>query len=148
MVVARAGDVEAIRLLLQYGAEPDFGNPVDKKQTALMVAAAAGNLPAVVQLVVGGADLDRADEMGQMPLNYAFSHGQQHVVEWMQSKGATLRVVSPAACRCPLASPPCPPPRRRCPAVPVSGLAPILSIMSLIPTRLARGVDACSRSAC
>ena len=95
MKVAQAGHVDALNLLLSFGAAPDFANPVDKKQTALMVAAAAGSLPAVIDLVVGGADLDRPDAIGHTPLNYAFSHGHQHVVDWMRAKGATLRMVRP-----------------------------------------------------
>ena len=92
MIGAHNGHVEGVEAMLQHGAEVDFGNPSDKLQTALMVAAAAGKLEAVLVLVQHGADLDQIDAHGDTALNYAFSNRQQTVVEWMQNKGATMRM--------------------------------------------------------
>jgi len=91
MTAAHTGYLEAMKEMLAHGALPDFGNPVDKKQTALMLAAAQGHLPAVMILVLAGADLDRADGDGYTALNYASSNRQKEVVAWMANKGATMR---------------------------------------------------------
>jgi len=93
MTSAQLGDVEGIKELLANGAFADFANPVDKKQTALMLAAAQGHLSAIILLVLGGADLDRPDAHGLTSLNYAFSQRQEAVVKWMSNMGATMRLV-------------------------------------------------------
>ena len=74
------------------GAVVDFANQVDKKQTALMLAAAQGHVDVMATLVCAGADLDRADSEARTPLNYAFSQRHGAAVAWMKNKGATMRL--------------------------------------------------------
>ena len=54
MMVARAGDPDAVRALLQYGADPNVTEPT-RGQTPLMHAAAAGNVEAIRVLVYEGS---------------------------------------------------------------------------------------------
>ena len=70
----------------------DFANPVDKKQTALMLAAAEGHVDVMATLVRAGGDLDRADSEARTPLNYAFSRRHGAAVAWLQNKGASMRL--------------------------------------------------------
>lgn len=56
MTASRTATTEIIELLLAYGADPNMREP-RRGQTALMWAAAAGNIESVKGLVAGGADL-------------------------------------------------------------------------------------------
>ena len=94
MLAAQARHLEAVKLLLAHGAAPDFANPRDKQQTALMLAAGAGHQEGMTELLRAGADLDRADADGFTALNYGVSGRQDAVVQWLSSKGATLRQVA------------------------------------------------------
>jgi len=56
MLAARAGDVDAVKLLLAKGADPNTKEPA-RDQTALMWAAAEGNTGVVKTLLEAGADI-------------------------------------------------------------------------------------------
>ncbi len=56
MTAARAGNPDAVKILIAYGANVNVKEPI-LNQTALMWAAAAGNTAVVRLLVEGGADL-------------------------------------------------------------------------------------------
>ena len=62
MMVARAGDPDAVRALLRYGADPNVTEPT-RGQTPLMHAAGAGNAEAIKVLVYEGSSTSdfRAD---------------------------------------------------------------------------------------
>ena len=55
-MAARSGDVDAVKLLLTRGANPNTAEPI-RNQTALMWAAAEGNTGVVKVLIEAGADI-------------------------------------------------------------------------------------------
>jgi len=65
--VARKSDIEIIKLLLFYGENPNEQSPVEKKETALHIAAAQKTLELVHLLLDYGADSKLVDECGNYP---------------------------------------------------------------------------------
>ncbi|RYG40047.1 ankyrin repeat domain-containing protein, partial [archaeon] len=65
-----------------------------KLDTALCVAAAAGDGPAVTRLLAEGANINTRDDRGNTPLHEASFHGQQGVVERLLSAGAHTDVMN------------------------------------------------------
>jgi ankyrin repeat protein len=92
--IAAFGDVNAVRLLLDHGANVNAVDPLGR--TALMYAAASDLLPLdVVKLLVErGADINAKDghraggDTGLTVLDIASLHGETPVVEWLVKSGA------------------------------------------------------------
>lgn len=57
--------------------------------TLLIAAAIAGNTEAAALLLAQGADIDRTDDRGLMPLHAAAAHGQVAMIDWLLTHGAT-----------------------------------------------------------
>jgi ankyrin repeat protein len=99
--IAAVGDVSAVRLMLDHGADVNAIDPLGR--TPLMYAAASDLLPLdVVKLLVEhGADVNakdghkRAGDFGLTPLDIAKLHGETPIVEWLVKSGAKGTALSP-----------------------------------------------------
>jgi ankyrin repeat protein len=100
---SQAGDVEVMKLLLDYGADPHI--TTYEGTTALMAAAGANwtvaqtytvsdadILEAVKMNVALGADVNAANSMGITPLLGAANRGADDVIRYLASQGARLDV--------------------------------------------------------
>ena len=65
----QAQDLSSVRFMLHHGADPNQSDNADK--TALMYAAASGNLALAKTLLACGADVDRTDDSGQSTVDWA-----------------------------------------------------------------------------
>jgi len=91
---AALGDLNAVRLMLDHGADVNAADPFGR--TALMYAAASDLLPLdeVKLLVQRGADINAKDghkaagDYGLTVLDIAKLHGETPVVEWLVKSGA------------------------------------------------------------
>ena len=101
MRAAFAGDLELVKLLLSYGADPHIQST--DRETTLMAAAGTGFIngynrgrPAaerleVVKLLVDlGEDVNAADSYGITPLMVAANMGEAPIVQYLIDKGADL----------------------------------------------------------
>ena len=82
--------VEAVEILLEHGANPDYQNPVGN--SALGRAAGVGNLRMTNALLTAGANVDIKDRNGTTPLMMAAAGGHEDVVETLLAAGADVRV--------------------------------------------------------
>jgi hypothetical protein len=101
MRAAFSGDLELVKLLLSYGADPKI---VSKdNETALMAAAGTGFIPGynkgrsaaerleVVKLLIDlGQDVNAADNYGITPLMVAANIGDVPIIQYLIDKGADL----------------------------------------------------------
>src|SRR3982751_4987645 len=98
---ALAGDVEGMKLLLQYKADPNI--PTFNGTTALAAAAGVNwvqnqtwtespeKLLEAVKLCVDlGQDVNAVNEMGLAPLHGAANRGSNEIIKYLVSKGAKL----------------------------------------------------------
>ena len=103
-VAARAGDVELMRLLLTYGADPFL--PTAACRTPLMAAAGVGVSPgqdpgtneealeAFSLLLELGGDILAADAGGETALHGAAERGANEIVQLLVDRGADLEAVN------------------------------------------------------
>jgi ankyrin repeat protein len=109
---AKAGDVPAMRLLLDHGADATRATTVNARRggggtNALMLAAGLGTkeedtmgrdkteaqaIEAIQLLLDAGVDVNAIDGRGQTALHGAALHGYDEVVRFLAGKGATLDV--------------------------------------------------------
>jgi ankyrin repeat protein len=101
MRAAFSGDLELVKLLLSYGADPTI---VSKdNETVLMAAAGTGFIPGynkgrsaaerleVVKLLIDlGQDVNAADNYGITPLMVAANIGDVPIIQYLMDKGADL----------------------------------------------------------
>ncbi|GBF96492.1 hypothetical protein Rsub_09834 [Raphidocelis subcapitata] len=94
---ARTGDATSARALLSE-ASWVAAQPVDSKEdggaTALMVAAAAGQLDVLALLLGAGASLDAIDDDGWTALHYAASHYSPGAVQALIRAGADVNAAA------------------------------------------------------
>jgi hypothetical protein len=83
-----AGDVGQVRAWLDAGMDPDY--LADRVGTGLMVAAWHGNLPMMELLVARGADVNKANALGEQALMHAAWRGQTDAIKWLLAKGARI----------------------------------------------------------
>ncbi|MFH8609906.1 HEAT repeat domain-containing protein [Streptomyces sp. NPDC018029] len=89
----RAGDADAVRALLEEGADPDAVDAVDASGlSALGLAVAAYDAPVADVLVEGGADPDRALPDGTTPLWRAIDGGSYAVFSAVLGTEPRLRL--------------------------------------------------------
>jgi len=84
MSAAANGNLELLKLLLKYGADPDL--PGDGKATALM--SATGHTEIFKILVSHGANIRAKDNYGRTVLIWAALHGTEEVVTLLCKMGA------------------------------------------------------------
>jgi ankyrin repeat protein len=89
MTASRTGKVEAVKVLLAHGANVNGSEP-SHGQTALMWAAAEGNVGVVETLIKAGADLHKRLDSGFTPLLFAVREGQTGVVQALLKAGADV----------------------------------------------------------
>ncbi|OGN65848.1 MAG: hypothetical protein A2888_03340 [Chlamydiae bacterium RIFCSPLOWO2_01_FULL_28_7] len=83
---AKLGNIDAIKILLNLGAQIDH---VDNDGiTALMTAAQMGHLNVVEFLVQNGTQIDHADNIGWTALMAAANNNHPNVVEFLVQNGA------------------------------------------------------------
>ena len=86
--MARSGEAEAMRGLLEHGLPPDLRN--DKGDSLLMLAAYNENEPVVRALLEHGARPDLINDRGQTPLAGACFKGYRPIVELLLRHGAAV----------------------------------------------------------
>jgi ankyrin repeat protein len=84
MVVSRRGRLDAMKWLLENGADTNGKNR--QGQTALMLAA-EGKLEAVKLLLTNGADIQAEDSGGKTALSYAARRGTLETITYLLSQG-------------------------------------------------------------
>jgi len=86
---AAAGkSLPVVKLLIERGA--DLNGRQHGAWTALHAAAANGDIEMVKALVEGGADTSARADNQQLPLDLALTKGHQAVVDFLESRGASL----------------------------------------------------------
>jgi ankyrin repeat protein len=90
MLAAREGYAQTVAALLRYKPNLSYRNLAG--DTALMLAALAGNAEVVDVLIKGGAALDHE---GWTPLMYAAFEGHLDIVERLLAAGADVNALAP-----------------------------------------------------
>jgi ankyrin repeat protein len=80
------GEVKRVRLLLDFGADPNLAD--DGGRTALMTAAESGSLGTVKVLLAGGADPAKVDGQGRTAWHLAAARLQVEVIRALAAAGA------------------------------------------------------------
>jgi uncharacterized protein len=83
-----AGNIAQLRLWLDEGLAPDY--LADRIGTGLMIAAWRGDIPMMELLVARGADVNKANELGEQALMHASWRGQAAAVTWLLAHGARI----------------------------------------------------------
>jgi ankyrin repeat protein len=86
MTAARTGKVDAVKSLLSHGTDVN-GKDTKRGQTAIMWAAAEGNVEAVEVLIKAGADFRARLSSGYTPLLFAVREGRIGVVRALLKAG-------------------------------------------------------------
>ena len=82
------GDLRQVRKWLDAGLDPNA--LADHIGTGLMVAAWRGDIPMMELLVARGADVNRANALGERALMHAAWRGNIDAVRWLLAKGARV----------------------------------------------------------
>lgn len=92
MYAAVSGDLSTVKVLLSanayVGAKSYPSDTENAGVTALMLAAAIGSVPVVLELLKSGAKADMTDVSGQTPLAYAATAGQLGAARVLLAAGA------------------------------------------------------------
>ena len=83
-----SGDIGQLREWLAAGLDPDY--LADRIGTGLMIAAWYDNLPMMELLVARGANVNKANAIGEQALMHAAWKGNTNAVKWLLSKGARI----------------------------------------------------------
>lgn len=86
MLAAYHGRVEAVKVLLEFKADPLIAN--DKNQLPIAGAAFKGSLNVVKALIDGGVPVDGASSDGRTALMLAAMFNRVEMVEYLLSQGA------------------------------------------------------------
>lgn len=98
---ARSTDLEAIRILLERGANPKY--TTQNHSTALMAAAGQNfnketgtggeqkdAIEAIKMLMAKGVDVNAANDLGQTAMHFAAQKGSEKVIEFLAENGANI----------------------------------------------------------
>jgi len=83
-----SGDIVQLREWLAGGLHPDY--LADRIGTGLMIAAWRGDIPMMDLLVARGADVNKANELGEQALMHAAWRGQIDAIKWLLRHGARV----------------------------------------------------------
>lgn len=83
-----SGDLSQVRAWLDAGLDPNF--LADRIGTGLMIAAWSDNVKMMELLVARGADVNRANALGETALMHASWRGSANAVKWLLGKGAKV----------------------------------------------------------
>ncbi|MDY7554394.1 ankyrin repeat domain-containing protein [Pseudomonas veronii] len=86
MLAAYHGHADAVRVLLEFKADPQIAN--DKHQLPIAGAAFKGNLPVVKALIEGGTPVDASSSDGRTALMMAAMFNRVEMVDYLLSQGA------------------------------------------------------------
>jgi len=89
IAAANEGDNDALRRLIEKGADVNVSQPSDGT-TALIVAAAFGHLRVVETLLSAKADPNKPNAQGRVPLGAAAEGGHNHIVQLLLRSGAVV----------------------------------------------------------
>lgn len=92
LVAARIGDIKAITILLDHGADIRRSN--DLRQTSLMLAAQKGDEACVQLLIERNASLNALDAMGENALFYAIRGRNKQVLETLIASGIQVHALN------------------------------------------------------
>ena len=98
MLAAGAGSLDAVKALVQHGADVNVAEPT-RGQTALMWAAAEGHGEVVGALIEMGADIKAVSSAGFTPLLFAAIKGDALSVKTLVRAGADPNAVTPSGSR-------------------------------------------------
>jgi hypothetical protein len=87
-VQVEAGNVAQAREWLDAGLDPDF--LADRIGTGLMIAAWNGDIQMMALLVARGADVNKANLLGERALMHAAWRGQLEAIRWLLANGARI----------------------------------------------------------
>jgi len=87
-VAIERGDLRLASQWLDAGLEPDFEG--DTVGTGLMIGAWEGNIPMMELFVARGADINKANRIGEQALLHAAWKGRLEAVRWLVEHGARL----------------------------------------------------------
>jgi len=94
IIAAYEGKVNAVKLLLDRGADPNLQLPGEIRSTALHHAAEKGEVNAVILLLDWGADPNLKNEMEDTALHYAALDGHNNVVHVLLERRADPNITS------------------------------------------------------
>ena len=83
-----SGGIAQVREWLNRGLDPDF--VADRIGTGLMIAAWRGDIPMMELLVSRGADVNKANALGERAIMHAAWQGRAAAVKWLLAKGARI----------------------------------------------------------
>jgi len=83
-----SGDIAQLRNWLDAGLDPDY--LADRIGTGLMIAAWRGDIAMMELLVARGADVNKANALGERALMHASWRGQAGAVKWLLARGARI----------------------------------------------------------
>lgn len=83
-----SGNIVQVRKWLNGGLDPDY--LADRIGTGLMIAAWRGDMPMMELLVSRGADVNRANALGERALMHAAWRGHADAVKWLVARGARI----------------------------------------------------------
>ena len=81
-------DLPQVRAWLDAGLDPDF--LADRVGTGLMFSAWFGDIPMMELLVARGADVNKANALGESALMHAAWRGNLEALKWLLAKGARV----------------------------------------------------------
>ena len=81
-------DLPQVRAWLDAGLDPDF--LADRVGTGLMFSAWFGDIPMMELLVARGADVNKANALGESALMHAAWRGKLEVAKWLLANGARI----------------------------------------------------------
>jgi ankyrin len=93
MTCARSGNVDAVSILIEYGAEVNAKEPA-QGQTALMWAASEHHLDIVKTLIAAHADLKSHSKQGFTAMHFAARRGDQEMVQLLLDSGVDVNILS------------------------------------------------------
>ncbi|KAL6893649.1 hypothetical protein ACP4OV_007747 [Aristida adscensionis] len=89
---ARAGKIDVVRYMVEELGFDINGGSADLGVTALSAAALGGQLDTVSYLLDNGADPNKKDDSGSVPLHCAAKYGHDEVARLLLSRGASVDI--------------------------------------------------------